>query len=88
MENPYTHESKKKPKNLYETPPNKGLSLKSINRNIKIKLTPRSMKQHKQKLYQNPQTSSQLPQKQLPPPTLCCLHTTPEHQLKNLHNNL
>jgi len=68
-------------------PPNRGLSLKSINRNTKTKLTPRSTKQHKQKLYKNPQTSSQLPQKQLPPPIFRCSHTTPEHQLKNLQNN-
>jgi hypothetical protein len=83
MENPYTSENKEKSKNLYETPPNKGLSPKSINRNTKTKLTPRSTKQHKQ----NPQASSQPPQKQLLPLTFRCSHTTPEHQLKNLHHN-
>jgi len=59
-------------------PPNKGLPPKSINRNTKTKLTPRSTKQHKQ----NPQASSQLPQKQLLPPTFRCSHTTTGHQLK------
>lgn len=55
MEDPYTHESKKKiQKTIGKTPPNKGLSPKLINRNTKTKLTPRSTKQHNQKLYKNP----------------------------------
>ena len=83
MENPYTRENKEKSKYLWETPPNKGLSPKSINRNTKTKITPRSTKQHKQ----NPQVSSQLPQKQLLPPTFRCSHTTAEHQLKNIYHN-
>jgi len=68
-------------------PPNKGLSSKSIIETPRTKLTPQSTKQHKQKLYQNPQTSSPLPKKQLPPSTSCCSHTIPEQQRKNLHNN-
>ena len=64
-------------------PPNKGLSPKSINGNTKTKLISRSTKQHKK----NPQASSQLPQKQLLPPTFRCSHTIAEHQIKNLHNN-
>jgi len=41
------------------------------------------MKQHKQKLYENPQTSSQLPQKQLPPTHIPLLAHNNQQPLKN-----
>jgi len=68
------------PKNLQETPPNKGMSPKSIKGNTKNKADTKIKDKPPQSCTKTLKHHHKLPQKQLPPPTFHCLHITPKKQ--------